>query len=132
MLHTHKKYWAARLGTAEILPMTRDEMDALGWDECDIIIVGGDAYIDHPSFSTGIVGRYLHGEGFRVGVVAQPQCDADYLAQRAFVRHESGFEAGAGRAVPCDGADESGAYAYGQDKREEYHDGYGDASVPCA
>lgn len=80
MLHTHKKYWAARLGTAEILPMTRDEMDALGWDECDIIIVGGDAYIDHPSFSTGIVGRYLHGEGFRVGVVAQPQCDADYLA----------------------------------------------------
>ena len=80
MLHTHKKYWAARLGIAEILPMSRDEMDMLGWDECDIIIVGGDAYIDHPAFSTGIVGRYLHHEGFRVGVVAQPKDDADFLA----------------------------------------------------
>ncbi len=80
MLHTHKKFWAARLGTAEILPMTRDEMDALGWAECDIIIVGGDAYIDHPSFSTGIVGRYLHNEGFRVGVVAQPKTDEDFMA----------------------------------------------------
>ena len=58
MLHTHKKYWAARLGTAAILPMTRAEMDELGWDECDIILVSGDAYIDHPAFSTGIVGRY--------------------------------------------------------------------------
>ncbi len=79
MLHTHKKYWAARLGTAEVLPMTREEMDSLGWDVCDIILVSGDAYIDHPSFSTGIVGRYLHGEGFRVGVVAQPKTDEDYL-----------------------------------------------------
>jgi len=60
--------------------MTRDEMDALGWDSCDIILVSGDAYVDHPAFSTGIVGRYLHAEGFRVGVVAQPQKDADYLA----------------------------------------------------
>ncbi len=80
MLHTHKKYWASRLGTAEILPMTRDEMDFLGWKECDIILISGDAYIDHPAFSTGIVGRYLHAEGFRVGVVAQPQKDEDFLA----------------------------------------------------
>ena len=80
MLHTHKKFWAARLGTAPVLPMTREEMDCLGWDVCDIVLVGGDAYIDHPSFSTGIVGRFLHAEGFRVGVVAQPKCDADYLA----------------------------------------------------
>ena len=80
MLHTHKKFWAARLGVAEVLPMTRDEMIELGWDECDVILVSGDAYIDHPAFSTGIVGRYLHNEGFRVGIVAQPQCDADYLA----------------------------------------------------
>ena len=80
MLHTHKKFWAARLGTAEILPMTRDEMEILGWDACDIVIVGGDAYIDHPSFSTGIIARYLHNEGFRVGVVAQPKTDQDFLA----------------------------------------------------
>lgn len=79
MLHTHRKYWAARLGTADILPMTRAEMDELGWDECDIILISGDAYIDHPAFSTGIVGRYLHNEGFRVGVVAQPKTDDDYL-----------------------------------------------------
>ncbi|MBR4985175.1 MAG: YgiQ family radical SAM protein [Proteobacteria bacterium] len=80
MLHTHKKFWAVRLGVAEVLPMSREEMDALGWDECDIILVSGDAYIDHPAFSTGIVGRYLHNEGFRVGVVAQPKSDGDYLA----------------------------------------------------
>ena len=80
MLHTHKKYWAARLGTAPVLPMSREEMDALGWTECDIVLVSGDAYIDHPAFSTGIVGRFLHHEGFRVGVVAQPQNDADFLA----------------------------------------------------
>ena len=80
MLHTHKKYWAARFGIAKVLPMTREEMDELGWTECDIILISGDAYIDHPAFSTGIVGRYLHHEGFRVGVVAQPKCDADYLA----------------------------------------------------
>lgn len=79
MLHTYKKYWATRLGTAPVLPMSRTEMDELGWDECDIILVSGDAYIDHPSFSTGIVGRYLHNEGFRVGVIAQPKSDADYL-----------------------------------------------------
>ncbi len=80
MIHTHKKYWAARLGTAPVLPMSRDEMDELGWAECDIILVSGDAYIDHPAFSTGIVGRFLHAEGFRVGVVAQPKKDEDYLA----------------------------------------------------
>ena len=80
MLHTHKKFWAARLGTAPVLPMTCQEMDELGWQECDIILVSGDAYIDHPAFSTGIVGRFLHAEGFRVGVIAQPKCDEDYLA----------------------------------------------------
>ena len=63
MLHTHKKFWAARLGTAPVLPMTREEMDCLGWDVCDIVLVGGDAYIDHPSFSTGIVGRFFACRG---------------------------------------------------------------------
>ena len=47
-------------------------MDALGWDQCDIIIVTGDAYVDHPSFGMAIVGRMLESQGFRVGIIAQP------------------------------------------------------------
>jgi len=52
--------------------MTREEMDMLGWDSCDIIVVTGDAYVDHPSFGMAIVGRLLEAQGFRVGIVAQP------------------------------------------------------------
>jgi len=47
-------------------------MDALGWDSCDIIIVTGDAYIDHPSFGMGVIGRVLEAQGFRVGIISQP------------------------------------------------------------
>ncbi len=54
------------------LPLSRAEMDALGWDQCDIIIVTGDAYVDHPSFGMAIVGRMLESQGFRVGIIAQP------------------------------------------------------------
>ncbi len=71
-IFSHRKYWAARFGTAPFLPMSRAEMDALGWDECDIIIVTGDAYVDHPSFGMAIVGRLLEAQGFRVGIIAQP------------------------------------------------------------
>src|SRR5689334_6606872 len=71
-LFSHRKYWAARFGTAPYLPMSREEMDALGWDECDIIIVTGDAYVDHPSFGMAIIGRLLEAQGFRVGIIAQP------------------------------------------------------------
>ncbi len=71
-IFSHRKYWAARFGTAPYLPMSRAEMDALGWDECDIIIVTGDAYVDHPSFGMAIVGRLLEAQGFRVGIIAQP------------------------------------------------------------
>ena len=52
--------------------MTRAEMDALGWDSCDVIIVTGDAYIDHPSFGMALVGRLLEAQGFRVGIISQP------------------------------------------------------------
>jgi uncharacterized radical SAM protein YgiQ len=62
----------ARGPAAPFLPMSRREMDALGWDECDIIIVTGDAYVDHPSFGMAIVGRLLEAQGFRVGILAQP------------------------------------------------------------
>jgi uncharacterized radical SAM protein YgiQ len=68
----YRKYWAARFGTAPFLPMSRVEMEALGWDSCDIIIVTGDAYVDHPSFGMAIVGRLLEAQGFRVGIIAQP------------------------------------------------------------
>lgn len=52
--------------------MSREEMDQLGWDSCDFILVCGDAYIDHPSFCSGIIGRTLEAQGFRVGIIAQP------------------------------------------------------------
>ncbi|HET6472374.1 MAG TPA: YgiQ family radical SAM protein, partial [Pseudomonadales bacterium] len=71
-LFGYRKYWAHRFGIAPFLPTTRDEMDALGWDSCDVVIVTGDAYIDHPSFGMAIIGRMLEAQGFRVGIVAQP------------------------------------------------------------
>jgi uncharacterized radical SAM protein YgiQ len=71
-LFSYRKYWAARFGTAPYLPMSKVEMEALGWDACDIIIVTGDAYVDHPSFGMAIVGRLLEAQGFRVGLIAQP------------------------------------------------------------
>ena len=71
-LTSYRKYWAARFGTAKFLPTTRAEMEALGWDSCDIIIVTGDASVDHPSFGMAVIGRMLEGQGFRVGIIAQP------------------------------------------------------------
>ena len=71
-LSSYRKYWAARFGTAPFLPMSRDEMQQLGWDSCDIIIVTGDAYVDHPSFGMAVIGRMLENQGFRVGIIAQP------------------------------------------------------------
>ena len=71
-LFAYRKHWAARLGTAPFLPMSRAEMDELGWDACDVILVTGDAYIDHPSFGAGLIGRLLEAQGFRVGIIAQP------------------------------------------------------------
>ena len=61
-----------RAGAAPFLPMSKKEMDALGWDACDIILVSGDAYIDHPSFGVALIGRVLEAQGFRVGIIAQP------------------------------------------------------------
>ncbi|GEM79537.1 YgiQ family radical SAM protein [Vibrio superstes] len=72
-IHQYKKYWAECFGTAPFLPTSRKEMDALGWDSCDIIIVTGDAYVDHPSFGMAIIGRLLEAQGFRVGIIAQPR-----------------------------------------------------------
>ena len=71
-LFSHRKFWAECFGPAPELPMSRPEMDALGWDSCDIIIVTGDAYVDHPSFGMAVIGRLLEAQGFRVGIIAQP------------------------------------------------------------
>ncbi|MDH5619887.1 MAG: YgiQ family radical SAM protein, partial [Gammaproteobacteria bacterium] len=79
-LYDYNNYWAECFGTAPELPMSRAEMDALGWDSCDIIIVTGDAYVDHPSFGMAIIGRLLEANGFRVGIIAQP----DWHSKDAF------------------------------------------------
>ncbi|MBS1169945.1 MAG: YgiQ family radical protein [Burkholderiaceae bacterium] len=57
---------------APFLPMSRAEMEQLGWEQCDVILVTGDAYVDHPSFAMAIVGRFLEAQGFRVGIISQP------------------------------------------------------------
>ncbi len=54
------------------LPTTREEMDARGWDALDILLVNGDAYVDHPAFGAALIGRFLEARGFRVGMIAQP------------------------------------------------------------
>jgi uncharacterized radical SAM protein YgiQ len=79
-LFSHRPYWAARFGIAPVLPMSREEMDQLGWDSCDIVIVTGDAYVDHPSFGMALIGRLLEAQGFRVGIIAQP----DWNSAEAF------------------------------------------------
>ncbi len=81
-LFSYRKYWASRFGTAPFLPMSREEMDLLGWDSCDVIIVTGDAYVDHPSFGMAIIGRMLEAQGFRVGIIAQP----DWRSTKDFER----------------------------------------------
>jgi len=76
-LFSYPKYWAECYGIAPYLPMSRAEMDELGWDSCDIIIVTGDAYVDHPSFGMAVIGRFLESQGFRVGIIAQPDWTSD-------------------------------------------------------
>src|SRR6266540_2099511 len=71
-LFSRRKHWAERFGTAPVLPTSRAEMDELGWDSCDVVLVTGDAYVDHPSFGMALIGRLLEAHGFRVGILAQP------------------------------------------------------------
>ena len=71
-LFDYPRYWAECFGPAPFLPMSREEMDLLGWDSCDVIIVTGDAYVDHPSFGMAIIGRLLEAQGYRVGIISQP------------------------------------------------------------
>lgn len=81
-LYDYPRYWAECFDKAPFLPMTKAEMDELGWDACDIILVTGDAYVDHPSFGMAIIGRLLEDQGFRVGIIAQP----DWQSPDAFTQ----------------------------------------------
>ncbi len=71
-IFSYKPFWAKRLTPAPFLPMSREEMEALGWDSCDVVLVTGDAYVDHPSFGMAVIGRVLEAQGFRVGIISQP------------------------------------------------------------
>jgi len=71
-LFSYSAYREKTAKPAPFLPMSRAEMEALGWDSCDVILVTGDAYIDHPSFGMALVGRLLESHGFRVGIISQP------------------------------------------------------------
>ncbi|KTA94236.1 hypothetical protein VO71_03700 [Aeromonas salmonicida subsp. smithia] len=81
-LFSYPRYWAECYGTAPFLPMSRAEMDKLGWDSCDIVLVTGDAYVDHPSFGMAVIGRMLESQGFRVGIIAQ----LDWSSKDDFMR----------------------------------------------
>ncbi|MGV3621881.1 MAG: YgiQ family radical SAM protein, partial [Archangium sp.] len=54
------------------LPVTRADLEARGWDQCDIVIISGDAYVDHPAFGPPLIARFLEGRGFKVGIIPQP------------------------------------------------------------
>ena len=79
-IFSYRKYWASRFGVAPFLPMSRAEMEQLGWDSCDVILISGDAYVDHPSFGMAVIGRLLEAQGFRVGLICQP----DWRSAEAF------------------------------------------------
>ncbi len=81
-LFSYRLYWAQRFGVAPVLPMSKTEMDELGWDACDVILVTGDAYIDHPSFGMALIGRLLEAQGFRVGIISQP----DWTSAKDFMK----------------------------------------------
>ena len=79
----------------EFLPISRADMEARGWEQLDFVVVGGDAYVDHPSFGTAIISRLLEAEGYKVGVLAQPRY-SDCEDFKRFGRPKYGFFIGGG------------------------------------
>jgi len=115
-LFSYRRHWAHKFGPAPFLPMSRAEMEQLGWDACDIIIISGDAYVDHPSFGMAIIGRLLEAQGFRVGIIAQP----DWRSSTAFQllgRPELFFGVSAGNM-------DSMVNRYTADRRLRHNDAY--------
>jgi len=66
----------------QFLPTTKKEMDALGWDQCDVVLISGDAYIDSPFIGVAVVGRILQKLGFKVGIIGQPDINSDIDIKR--------------------------------------------------
>ena len=112
----YRKHWAECFGPATVLPTSREEMDQLGWDSCDVILVTGDAYVDHPSFGMAVIGRTLEGQGFRVGIIAQPDW-RDLSAFRALGRPNLYFGVAAGNM-------DSLINHYTADKKRRHDDAY--------
>ena len=79
----------------DFLPICRQDMERRGWDQCDFVYVTGDAYVDHPSFGTGIISRVLEANGYRVGIIAQPDW-RDKESIRILGRPRLGFLVSAG------------------------------------
>ena len=63
---------AGRSRASRFLPTNREEMRARGWEELDVLLVNGDAYVDHPAFGAALIGRFLEARGYKVGIVSQP------------------------------------------------------------
>ena len=82
----------------EFLPISRADMEARGWDQLDFVVVGGDAYVDHPSFGTAIISRLLEAEGYKVGVLAQPRY-TDCEDFKRFGKPKYGFFIGGGNVA---------------------------------
>ncbi|AYQ35530.1 YgiQ family radical SAM protein [Runella sp. SP2] len=78
------------------LPITKKEVEKRGWDEVDVVIVSGDAYVDHPAFGTAVIGRIIESEGFRVAIVAQPNWKDDLRDFKKFGRPKYFFGVTAG------------------------------------
>ncbi|MGI6169504.1 MAG: YgiQ family radical SAM protein, partial [Christensenellales bacterium] len=67
----------------EFLPVCREDMEARGWDRPDFVLVTGDAYVDHPSFANGLLGRLLEEEGYRMAILPQP----NWRSKQAFLEY---------------------------------------------
>lgn len=78
------------------LPLTMKEVEKRGWEELDVVLISGDAYIDHPSFGTAVIGRIIEDEGFKIAVVAQPNWQDDLRDFKKFGRPKYFFGVTAG------------------------------------
>ena len=78
------------------LPLTKDEVEKRGWDQVDIVLVSGDAYVDHPAFGTAVIGRIMESEGFRVAIIAQPNWRDDLRDFKKYGRPKYFFGVTAG------------------------------------
>ncbi|MCL2800568.1 MAG: YgiQ family radical SAM protein [Treponema sp.] len=108
---------------ADFLPVCKDDLKKRGWKECDFIFVSGDAYVDHPSFATALICRALEAEGFRVGIIPQPNWK-DTSSYTVLGRPRLGFLVGAGNM-------DSMVAHYTAAKRKRSDDAYSPGGKSC-